>query len=92
MRPKVAAIEPQLIVHQVGQLSRQDLDEVDHRLRNAMALITSALADVAQKIDFGKQPPAIVQSVAEKSVIAVVAFAAASDPSMELEKIRKLLQ
>lgn len=92
VRPKVAAIEPKLIVHQVGRLSGQDLDEVDRSLRRAMALTTSALADVVQEIDFGQQSPAVVQSVAEKSVAAVVEFAEANDPSANLERIHKLLQ
>lgn len=67
-------------------------DEVDRRLRNAMALTASALADVAQELDFGKQSPAVVQTVAEKSVAAVVEFAEASDPSVDVESIHKLLQ
>lgn len=92
VRPKIAAIEPKLIVHQVGRLLGHDLDEVDRRLRNAMALTASALADVAQELDFGKQSPAVVQTVAEKSVAAVVEFAEASDPSVDVESIHKLLQ
>lgn len=38
VRPKIAAIEPSLVVHQVGRLSAQDMDEVDRRLRTAMEL------------------------------------------------------
>ena len=33
VRPKIAAIEPSLIVHQVGKLSAADLFEIDRRLR-----------------------------------------------------------
>lgn len=31
VRPKVAAIEPGLVVHQIGQLSNRDREEVDRR-------------------------------------------------------------
>jgi hypothetical protein len=80
-----------LIVHQVGQLSVQDLNEVDRRLRSAMELTASALADVAEEIDFAKQSPVIVQAVAEKSVTAVVKFSKTNEPSVDLARIRKLL-
>lgn len=91
VRPKIAAIEPKLIVHQVGHLSTQDLNEVDRRLRSAMALTTTALADVVQQIDFTQQPPAIVQDLAEKSVAAVVAFSTVDNLPVDLDRIRKLL-
>jgi mRNA interferase MazF len=38
VRPKIAAIEPALVVYQVGSLSPQDQSEVDRRLRLALAL------------------------------------------------------
>jgi hypothetical protein len=38
VRPKIAAIEPSLIVHRVGSLSERDQEEVDLRLLQAMAL------------------------------------------------------
>ncbi|MBS1250482.1 MAG: hypothetical protein MAG431_02076 [Chloroflexi bacterium] len=38
MRPKVAAIEPSLVVHHVGRLSEYDLLAVDACLRKAMNL------------------------------------------------------
>jgi mRNA interferase MazF len=91
VRPKVAAIEPTLIVHQVGCLSVQDLREVDRRLRSAMDLINSELVDVAQKVDFAQQPPAVVQVVAEKAVAAMVAFSHAGNLTIDLERIRQLL-
>ena len=43
VRPKIAAIEPSLIVHQVGKLSAADLFEIDRRLRRALALTESAV-------------------------------------------------
>ncbi len=91
VRPKVAAIEPTLIVHTVGRLSAQDLGEVDRRLRIAMELTASALPDVATGIDFLQQSPAIVQLVAEKTVAAVVAFSQAGNQSVDLDHIRDLL-
>jgi len=38
VRPKIAAIEPTLVVHHVGRLSDPDLLAVEGRLRQAMAL------------------------------------------------------
>ncbi len=91
VRPKLAAIEPTLVVHRVGRLSAQDLSEVDRRLRSAMDLTSSALADVAQEVDFAQQPPAIVQVVAEKSVAAIVAFAQTGNLPVDPERVRQLL-
>ena len=91
VRPKIAAIEPKLVVHQVGQLSSQDLDEIDRRLRRAMDLTASALPDVTQEIDFTQQSPAIVQVVAEKAVAALATFSKSNELSVDLERIRKLL-
>lgn len=91
VRPKVATIEPTLVVHQVGQLSAHDLVEVDHRLRLAMALTESALADVVNNIDFSMQPPALVQRMAEKSVTALVTIATTGNLAVDLNRIRSLL-
>ena len=91
VRPKIAAIEPKLIVHQVGRLVAQDMDEVDRRLRSAMALTASALADVARETDFTQELPTTVQIVAEKSVAALVTFAQANSLPVDLAHIRKLL-
>ena len=38
VRPKIAAIESSMIVHQVGHLSERDLAEVDLRLQLALDL------------------------------------------------------
>ena len=38
VRPKIAAIDPSLIVYHVGKLSTQDLQKVDHCLRRALDL------------------------------------------------------
>ena len=91
VRPKVAAIEPRLVVHQVGQLSIRDSEEVDRRLRLAMALTESALNDVVQEIDFLKQSPTIVQAIAEKSVAALSTFASTGNSGIDLNRIRKLI-
>lgn len=92
VRSKVAAIEPALIVLHVGQLSAQDMDEVDRRLRIALALTRNVLSDVANEVDFLQQSPAIVQTVAEKSVAAVVAFSGAGNHSVNPNRLRSLLE
>jgi len=38
MRPKIAAIEPSLVVYHVGTLSERDMREVNDRLKLALAL------------------------------------------------------
>jgi len=38
VRPKIAAIDPSLVVHHVGKLSAQDLSAVDACLRQALGL------------------------------------------------------
>ena len=92
VRPKIAAIEPVLIVHQVGRFSARDLLEVDRRLRRAMSLTSTALADVIEEVDFMTQPATTVQALAEKSLAAVVAFAAADSPEVKVQRLSELLQ
>ena len=38
MRPKIAAIEPDLVIFRTGALTKHDLAEVDERLRQALGL------------------------------------------------------
>jgi mRNA interferase MazF len=91
VRPKVAAVEPALIVHRVGALSTRDLLEVDRCLRRAMALVETALADVLAEIDLTVQPAATVQALAEKSVAATVSLASVGEPGVDLNRLRELL-
>ena len=91
VRPKVAAVEPALVVHRVGALSARDLLEVDRCLRRAMALVETALGDVLAEVDLTLQPVATVQALAEKSVAAAVSFASAGEPGVDLDRLRVLL-
>jgi len=91
VRPKVAAVEPALIVHRVGALSTRDLLEVDRCLRRAMALVETALADVLAEVDLTVQPAATVQALAEKSVAATVSLASAGELGVDLNRLRELL-
>ncbi|MGH9832747.1 MAG: type II toxin-antitoxin system PemK/MazF family toxin [Blastocatellia bacterium] len=91
VRPKVAAIEPTLVVHQVGQLAAQDLLEVDRRLRQALSLTETALMDVVAEVDLMTQPPALVQSIAEKSVAAIVSFDTSHTAGANVERLKELL-
>ena len=92
VRPKIAAIEPVLIVHQVGRFSVRDLLEVDRRLRRAMSLTSTALADVIEEVDFMTQPATTVQALAEKSLASVLAFAAADSLEVKVQRLSELLQ
>jgi mRNA interferase MazF len=91
VRPKVAAVEPTLVVYCVGALSARDLLGVDRCLRRAMALVETALIDVLAEVDLMTQPAAMVQALAEKSLAAAVSFASMGDPAVELTRLRELL-
>jgi hypothetical protein len=91
VRPKVAAVEPTLVVHRVGSLSDRDMLEVDRCLRRAMALVETALGDVLAKVDLMVQPATTVQALAEKSVATVVSFASAGEPDVDVDRLRVLL-
>jgi mRNA interferase MazF len=92
IRPKIAAIEPALIVHQVGRLSERDLLEADRRLRRAMALTATALLDVVSDVDLMTQPASVVQALAEKSLTAVAAFAETGSPEVAVQRLVDLLR
>ena len=91
VRPKVAAVEPALVVHRVGALSARDLLELDRCLRRAMALVETALSDVLAEVDLKNQPVATVQALAEKSVAAAVSYASGGEPGVHLDRLRELL-
>jgi len=91
VRPKVAAIEPTLVVHRVGALSAQDRLKVDQCLRRAMALVETALNDVLAEVDLAAQPAVTVQALAEKAVAATTSYASAGNPDVDLDRLRRLL-
>lgn len=91
VRPKVATVEPALVVHSVGALSARDLLEVDRCLRRAMGLVGTALGDVLAEVDLTIQPAATVQALAEESVAAALSFASAGEPGVDLDRLRELL-
>jgi len=80
VRPKIAAIEPDLVVYQVGKLSIRDVTEVDRCLRHAMALNETALSDILAEVDFAKQPVGIVEALAHKAVIALAFLMEINEP------------
>jgi hypothetical protein len=91
VRPKLAAIEPSLVVHRVGALSVSDLIEVDRRLRRALDLTQTVLIDVLAEIDLSVQPAATVQELATESLQAAVALDAAGAEGINLSALRQLL-
>ncbi|NKQ34243.1 MAG: type II toxin-antitoxin system PemK/MazF family toxin [Chloroflexi bacterium] len=91
VRPKIAAIEPTLVVHHIGKLSARDLLEVDRRLRKAMDLTETALVDITSEIDLLTQPIALIQTLAEQSVTAVSHLAASDSPDVNIERLIRLL-
>ena len=91
LRPKIAAVEPTLVVHRVGKLSGRDIIQVDRCLRRAMALVKTALDDILTGIDLTNQPTTTVQALAEKSVMAIVSLASADKPGADLNRLQELL-
>ncbi len=91
VRPKIAAIEPRLVVRRVGALSTLDLLEVDCCLRRAMALVETAIDDILTKVDLMTHPAATVQALAEKSVAAAVSYASAGETDVNIDRLRTLL-
>lgn len=91
VRPKVAAIEPSLVVHRVGVLSTHDLREVDHHLQRAMALTSTRLADGLTELDLTALTARDAQQLAEKSLAVVVAMAATGEPGIDLDRLRILM-
>ncbi len=91
VRPKVATIDPALVVHHVGKLSIEDLNQTDRRLQLAMGLIQTGLADVINQVDFAKQSPQLVQTFAEKSITALLNFSGSENTHVDIAKIRELL-
>lgn len=91
VRPKVAAIEPTLIVYRVGALTGKDLFEVDRCLRRAMCLTETALVDILNEVDFSTQPPSLIQRLAEQSTTSLVSFLSTDSEDVSLERLRNLL-
>lgn len=91
VRPKIASVEPTLIVHRIGQLSGRDLQEVDRRLIQAMSLTQTVFANVVTEVTMTEQPPNLVQALAEKAVAALVILAQAKTPDVHLETVSALL-
>ena len=91
VRPKLAAIEPSLVVHRVGTLSATDLIEVNRRLRRALDLNQTALIDVLAETDLSAQAAETIQVLAAKSLQAAVALDAAGAEEINLNALRQLL-
>lgn len=71
VRPKLAAIEPTLIVFHAGRLSSRDMTELDYRLWQALGLLDTTIDILVRKIDLSLQPPARVRVLAETALAAV---------------------
>lgn len=86
-RPKVAAVEPSLIVYQIGALTTRDLRGVAITLLKAFELEVALLAEA----DLTTVSPALVQSLAENSLAAAVALAPDADKGIDLSVLQQLL-
>lgn len=91
IRPKLAAIEPTLIVHHVGKLSSHDSIEVDLRLRQALALHDTTLEDIVSNMDLTTQSAPMVQKLAEKVIAAIIKFSLTNTPGVDVDQLRRLL-
>jgi len=91
VRPKIAAVEPTLVVHRIGKLSTQDLLEVDRRLLTALALMETAFVDITSEIDLLTQPATLVQTLAERSITAVSSLSTSGSSEVDLVRLKQLL-
>jgi hypothetical protein len=86
-RPKIAAVEPALVVYMVGTLSPRDLNGIDHCLLQALGLESALLATA----DLTVQSATFVQTLAEKSLVAAVARAHTDESYINLELLQEIL-
>jgi mRNA interferase MazF len=91
VRPKVAAIEPSLIVHRVGTLSSGDLFEVGRRLWHAFDLPDATIELLIHDMDLSMQPEARLQSLAEKLLAAIMDLDGAHVAGVDVARLRMLL-
>ena len=87
MRPKIAAIDPVLVVHRVGILSARDQLAIDNCLRRAMALTATTVKDALAEMDFTAATVSQIQTVAEKAIGAALALHAAGE-DIDLTRLR----
>lgn len=91
VRPKIATIDPALIVHRVGNLSRQDSESVDSSLRRALDLPKTTLQEFISDADLLAQPAIAVQQMAEKAILAIQVFELQNNSAADVSKLRELL-
>lgn len=91
MRPKLAAVEPILIVHHVGKLSARDMMEVYYRLWQALGLDDTELDVLIQKIDLQVQTPSSLQSLTEIGLEVIMKLDDVARASIDLTYLRALL-
>ncbi len=91
VRPKLAAVEPSLIVHQVGKLSASDMFELDRRLWLALGLQDTAIDLLLHDSGLSLQSPTRVQLLAEKALVAVRTLDSARAVGVDMQRLRALL-
>jgi hypothetical protein len=87
-RPKIAAVEPELVVHRVGVLSARDLRGVELCLVKAFGLEATLLA----QINLAVQPATFVQALTERALAGAVAKAAAGEAGINLLLLQEMLK
>lgn len=91
VRPKLAAIDPQLVVFKPGKLSSLDLMEIDRRLYYSLGLRQLDIIDTLTEVDLRTQPPKMVFTLAEKSIMAAVMLAKQNPTEVDITQLNKLL-
>ena len=91
VRPKLAAIEPTLVVHHVGRLSTRDMVEVDHRLWRALGLLDTVIDVISRKIDLRTQSPLQLQLLAETVLNAIKSLDATDRANIDVTHLHALL-
>ena len=90
-KPLLFTLAPSLILQTVGKLSTADMLEVDRRVRVALALQFSSLAEFIVATDLNDAPADLVQLLAERAAMAVLLQANRNASGANPERIRAIL-
>jgi mRNA interferase MazF len=90
-KPLLFTLAPSLILQTVGKLSAADMLEVDRRVKVALALQFSSLAEFIVAADLNDAPADLVQMLAERAATAVLLQANRNASGAKPERIRAIL-
>lgn len=90
VRPKIAAIEPELVVYTIGKLLPNDMAQVDSSLRRAMGLSQTVLGDIITDVNLSTQSVDLLQAAAERLITVLMAVSGEQAQGVGIDKLRRL--